>query len=369
MGRIRQTCQTKKEKISMDKNTYHITQNEDTTVWVGKSIEQLQKILIAENYTSYFILCDQTTKKLFGEIITKQVDTNKPVHMHMLPVGEDAKQTLELMRILEHMVEVGLDKKSVVLALGGGTVGDIATVAAGLFYRGIDCIQIPTTLLSQVDASIGGKGAVNMRKYKNMIGVITQPKHIIIDTTFLETLPKEQYKSGLGEISKYAIALNTDLFEILEKNEALDEQTLADVINRCIAIKMHFVTLDPLDKTGQRALLNFGHTIGHAVELTSKLSHGEAVAIGMVAALSLSQQRGMISQKKVDQAKALLKKYDLPLTVSGVTKEDIFSAIKKDKKTINGTPKFVLLEDLGKAKAGCEVSQEMLEKTLEEIIV
>lgn len=354
----------------MNKNIYHITQNEDTTVWVGKkNIDQLQKILVAENYTSYFILCDQTTKKLFGESITKQLGSTTPIHMHTLPIGEDAKQTLELLRMLEHMLEVGLDKKSVVLAVGGGTVGDIATVAAGLFYRGIDCIQIPTTLLAQVDASIGGKGAANMRKYKNMIGIIRQPKHILIDTAFLETLPKEQYTSGMGEIIKYAIALNTDLFEILEKNDALDEQTLADVINRCIAIKMHFVTLDPLDKTGQRALLNFGHTIGHAVELTSKLSHGEAVAIGMVAALSLSQQMGMISQKTADQAKALMKKFDLPTTVTGVTQEDIFSAIKKDKKTINGTPKFVLLEDIGKAKAGCEVSEEMIKEALKEILL
>lgn len=351
-------------------DTYSITSSQETSLWVGENIlNQLLEIVSPHKYTSYFLICDTNTKKLFAEKIAKQLPANIPLHIHTVPSGEEAKQTLELMRILEHMLEVELDKKSVVLAVGGGVVSDIATVASGLFYRGIDCINVPTTLLAQVDAAIGGKGAVNMRKYKNMIGVIKQPTHIIVDTALLESLPEDQYKSGMGEIVKYAIALDKNLFTLLEETDKLDKKTLTTIITRCIKLKMQVVEKDPQDVTGIRATLNFGHTIGHAVELATTLSHGEAVSVGMMAALSISRQLGLLSKEKVQKAVALIQKYHLPTTVQQVSEEDIIAALKKDKKTILGIPKFVLLEDIGIAKAYYEVPKEILENAIKEILV
>lgn len=355
------------------KKTYTITTKETTTIHIKNNvIDEIDSILAEKNYTSFLIICDQTTHKLFAKKVTESLKKlNKPIELHTIPVGEDSKSIQQLFRILEHLIEKGYDRKSAIIALGGGVVGDIATVASGVFLRSIDCIHIPTTLLSQVDAAIGGKGAVNFRQYKNVIGVIKQPSYILIDPTILENLPENQIRNGMGEVAKYAISLDTDLFRLLEKNKKPLAALLPAIIGKCVGIKMEIVTKDPHEKTGIRQLVNFGHTLGHAIELYAHIPHGEAVSIGIVFAAIVSNKMGMIDKTTTDKIISLLKKYKLPINLNkkDITKNVILEHMKKDKKSIDGVPLFVLLEGIGKAKTGCIVPKNIIDETLEEILV
>lgn len=355
----------------MKKNIYKITTKEETTVIIEKNIlENIDSILAGKNYSSFLIIADEKTNKLFAEKLKESLKKlRKPIEMHVLPNGEESKNTTNLFRILEHLVEKSFDRKSAIIALGGGVIGDIATTVSGLYLRGIDCIQIPTTLIAQVDASIGGKGAVNLRNYKNIVGIIRQPKYIVIDPKLLESLPEDQYTSGMGEITKYAIAMDKKLFTILEKK--INLASLLPIITSCVELKMNVVKKDPDEKTGERQCLNFGHTLGHAIELYAHLSHGEAVAIGMVFAILISKKLNMLSQNDAQKAIKLLKSYSLPTTIpkKSISKDTIYEHMKKDKKAINGIPTFVLLETIGKVKIGCIVPKNIIDETLEEIII
>ncbi len=355
------------------KKTYTIQIKETTTILVENNlIEQIDGILAEKNYSSFFLICDQTTKQLFGERVTKSLKKlGKPIEIHTLPNGEESKSVPQLFRILEHLIEKSFDRKSAVIALGGGVTGDIATTAAGLYHRGIDCIQIPTTLLSQVDAAIGGKGAVNLKHYKNIVGLIRQARFILIDPALLKHLPAKQITNGMGEVVKYAIALDKNLFVLLEKEKSLTQTLLPTIITRCMTNKMNIVQKDPYEKSGNRQLLNFGHTLGHAIELYAHLSHGEAISIGMAFAILVSQKLKMINDTDAKRAIALIKKYSLPTTISKklITKKSIYDHMQKDKKAVNGIPTFVLLEALGKTKSGCRIPKNIIDETLEEICI
>lgn len=351
------------------KQTYQITTTQQTDIFVENNVLQnLDQILALYDHTAYFVLCDTTTEKLFlPRVLDATKKLKKPATIHVLPSGEKSKQFSSLQLILEDMYKAGLDRKSAVVTLGGGVVGDIATTVAGLYYRGIDCIQIPTTLLSQVDSSLGGKGAVDLGTHKNTIGIIRQPRAVVIDPTLIKSLPKEQVTSGMGEIVKYAIAMDKELFEKLETTSELDDETLAFIINRCIKLKMDIVTKDPDDIHGIRATLNFGHTLGQAIELTSNHTHGEAIAIGMHFALNLSIKAGLLAEGTKERALGLIKKYNLPITIGKQNTSEIINQMKKDKKTVNGSFRFVLLQDIGKTKTMQEVSERLAEEALKEI--
>lgn len=355
------------------KQTYKITTTDETTIVIESNvIEKIATIVGGKNYSSFFIITDETANKLFVEKIKENLLLlQKPIEMHILPNGENSKSIQQLFRILEHLIEKNFDRKSAIISVGGGVIGDIATTAAGIFLRGVDCIQIPTTLLSQVDAAIGGKGAVNFRQYKNVIGVIKQPSYILIDPTILENLPDNQIRSGMGEVAKYAISLDTDLFRLLEKNKKPLTTLLPAIIEKCVGIKMEIVTKDPHEKTGIRQAVNFGHTLGHAIELYAHIPHGEAVSIGMVFAAIVSNKMGMIDKTTVEKIVSLLKKYKLPINLNkkDITKNVILEHMKKDKKSIDGVPLFVLLEGIGNAKTGCIVPKNIIDETLEEILV
>ena len=339
----------------MEIKTYHIKTEEITEILIGKSIQKLEAILAKNKYSAFFVLCDSTTKSLFADTIKnalKRLDA--PVEIYVLPDGEENKNTTTLFRILERMVEKNLDRKSAVIALGGGVIGDIATTVSGLYHRGIDCIQIPTTLLAQVDAAIGGKGAVDLGNYKNIVGLIAQPRFILIDPSLLLHLPPKQVTSGMGEVVKYAIALDKELFLLLEKAESLTKPFLFTIIKRCVAKKMDIVEKDPHERLGNRQVLNFGHTLGHAIELYTNLSHGEAIAIGMTFAILVSQKLKLINHNDAKRSIDLIKKYGLPTTISKklITKKIIYDHMQKDKKAVDGTPTFVLLHGIGEVKEG-----------------
>ncbi|QQG40667.1 MAG: 3-dehydroquinate synthase [Candidatus Levyibacteriota bacterium] len=355
----------------MTQKTYIIDTTETTTIIINNYIlKDIDSILKENSYSMFLLLCDDTTKKLFiNKVLESLKKLGKPIEIHSLTPGEDSKNTINLFRILEHMVEKGFDRKSAVIALGGGVIGDIATIAAGVFLRGIDCIQIPTTLLAQVDAAIGGKGAVNVRHYKNIIGVIKQPSFILIDPMLLTKLPEKQYKSGIGEVLKYAIAMDKKLFELLEKQTK--HTSLLPIINRCVELKTNIVQKDPHEKSGKRQQLNFGHTLGHAIELYAHLSHGEAISIGMTFAIIVSEKLNMLKKEDAKKSIELLKVYKLPTTISkkSIAKDTIYTQMKKDKKAIDGMPTFVLLEGIGKTKSGCHVQRDIIEQTLDEILI
>lgn len=353
-------------------NQYQIKHQENTEVIIGnKIISKIDQIFKKYNHTKYIILSDSNTYSLFGEKLRKSLDNlNIPIISKVLTPGEKSKNMSSVVEVLEEMSTQKLDRKSAIIALGGGVIGDIATMIAGLYHRGIDCIQIPTTLLSQVDSSLGGKGGVNLGNMKNAIGLFLQPRLVVIDPSLLSTLPKSQIQSGMGEVLKYAIALDKEMFEMLEKSpEIIPEKLLLEVIKKCSTCKMEFVKRDPLDKTNYRAKLNFGHTLGHAIELVKGIPHGEAVATGMAFAVKLSINQKLLAPKIGDNVLNLIKKYNLPITVSNISIDEVMKNIRKDKKTLRDVANFVLLEDIGKSSYPHQIPEITIRKMLKEIIV
>ena len=237
--------------------------------------------------------------------------------------------------------------------------------------RGIDYIQLPTTLLAQVDSSIGGKVGVNFEGKKNMVGSFYQPAAIITDVALLRSLPPVEMRHGLAEVIKYAIALDEGLYRILEQKEDKDFSTaeLKDIVLRCCRLKADVVESDELEKTGRRAVLNFGHTVGHALEAATafKGNHGEAVAVGMVAAARMSQRLGKLHVNDIERIKALLTKFEMPLACPGLNPDALIKTIRYDKKTTSGRTHWVLVEGIGKAITNQIVEVEVVRKVLEEL--
>lgn len=271
-----------------------------------------------------------------------------------IPDGEEFKSLKWAEKIFDKLVSFEIDRQTPLVALGGGVVGDITGFAAASYLRGIPYVQVPTTLLAQVDSSVGGKTAVNHRKGKNLIGAFYQPRFVFIDVDTLKTLEKRELRAGLSEVIKYGVIKDTGLFEYLEKNmESLlsyDEKALTHIIKRSCEIKAEVVEADERE-SGLRAILNFGHTFGHAVEALTKykkFKHGEAVAIGMIWAANLSNRLGLCSLDVVERIDGLIKKTGLPGDAPAYSAEEYIRAMKLDKKVIGGDLRFVLTEAIGK---------------------
>ena len=245
--------------------------------------------------------------------------------------------------------------KPFIIALGGGVVGDLAGFIASTYRRGVPCIQVPTTLLAQVDSSIGGKTGIDLKEAKNMVGAFHQPKAVIIDTVFLRTLPRRQIVNGLAEVIKYGVISDAKFFSFLEKNIrkilSLDARALEKTISECARIKARTVEKDEFDEKGLRVFLNFGHTLGHAIEAAGgyagKHHHGEAIAIGMVLAGEIACRLGMFKKSELERMKELIKTVGLAVKIKGVTPENIMQAYKHDKKFTRGINRFVLPRKIG----------------------
>jgi len=283
-----------------------------------------------------------------------------------IPAGEKSKRITMVEECYDQLAAHRLERNSFIIALGGGVVGDLAGFVAATYLRGIPFVQVPTTLLAQVDSSVGGKTGVNLKAGKNLVGVFYQPQLVLCDLDALETLPKREYVSGLAEIIKYGIIYDAILFAQLERNLPKllqrDPATLAAVIARCCEIKAYVVGQDETDG-GVRAILNFGHTIGHAIENSSgygKYLHGEAIAIGQVAAARLSQKILGLSSGEVKRIEQLFVQAGLPVKIKLNTgqRKKLFAAMKLDKKVADGEIKFVLAEKIGRVKFGCPVATE-----------
>ena len=248
----------------------------------------------------------------------------------VFPAGEKSKNPTVLMELLEHLAEESLARTDLILALGGGVVGDLAGFAAAIYLRGIHFIQVPTTLLAMVDSSVGGKTAVDLKAGKNLCGAFWQPSFVLIDPDLLQTLPPEEYTCGMGEVIKYALLYDKELFELLEQGK--EETELVCVIASCIRHKQAAVEADEFDR-GARQFLNLGHTFGHAVELASDyhLSHGAAVAVGMMAVANAAKKKGLFSEEETNRLAALLQQKGLPIRYDA-DRELVNAAIGRDKK-------------------------------------
>ncbi len=265
--------------------------------------------------------------------------------------GESSKTLSIASEIYGQLIANEIDRKSFILGVGGGIVCDLAGYIASTFLRGLSFGFVSTTLLSQVDASIGGKNGVNYEGYKNMVGVIRQPEFVICDPDMLSTLPKKEYYMGFAEVIKCAAILNADLFDLLEKDhkKALDgeEGTLEEIISICVDAKCRIVEADEKE-SGERKKLNFGHTFAHAFEKNTGIPHGEAVSIGMVLAAGISEKLGLISRQDVDRLRDLINKYHLPVNYPHGF-DDVFEVMKRDKKRDGDSIGLILLDRIGEA--------------------
>lgn len=290
------------------------------------------------------------------------------------PAGEAQKTLKNIERLYDVLISKNFHRSDILVALGGGVVGDMTGFTAATFLRGIDFIQIPTTLLSQVDSSIGGKTGVDYLQYKNMVGAFHMPKMVYINTKVLDTLPDEQFSSGMGEVIKHGLIQNKEYYDwILAHHDAImNKQTeaLTHMIFESCKIKRGVVEKDPKEQ-GLRAILNFGHTIGHAIEKCSNyaLFHGHCVALGMLSALYLSLKKGFLDEKTVEAAKNTLACFGLLTNVSDMDVKDILSATMSDKKRVGSKVKFILLKDIGDAYIDMDVTEDMLKKAIESVVL
>ena len=297
----------------------------------------------------------------------------KKIIIHEFRAGEENKHVGTVEDIYETLIVNKFDRNDMLLALGGGITGDITGFAAATYLRGIDFVQIPTTLLSQVDSSIGGKTGVDYKAYKNMIGAFYQPKLVYMNLSTLNSLPNREYYSGMGEIVKHGLIKDSDYFYWLKENyqKILDRDydTLFTMIYNSCNVKRKVVEEDPKEK-GDRALLNFGHTIGHAVEKLKNftLLHGECVSIGIVSAAYISLFKNYINNTEFNDICDTLKLFKLPVTTSDINANDVVEATLNDKKMDSGVIKFIVLKEIGNASIDRTIDHDLLIYSCEKII-
>ena len=293
----------------------------------------------------------------------------------VVPAGETAKSLKTVRTCYDQLAAHRLERKSLIIALGGGVVGDLAGFVAATYLRGIPFVQAPTTLLAQVDSSIGGKVGVNLRAGKNLVGAFYQPQLVLCDLDTLGTLPEREFRAGLAEVIKYGVIYDTGLFARLEralpKLMKRDRKILASVVARCCEIKAEIVSRDETE-SGLRSILNFGHTIGHAIENISgygKILHGEAIAIGQVAAARLSQKVSGLPGRDAKRIQNLFRRAGLParIRLNSAQREKLFAAMRLDKKVSGGEIKFVLASPIGRAICGPHVPENLIRQALDEI--
>ncbi len=319
------------------------------------------------------IVTDSTVEKIYLEEVKNLLaPVCKQVTTYTFPAGEEHKTLDEIRKMYEHFIVNGLDRKDMLVALGGGVTGDMTGFAAATYLRGIRFVQVPTTLLSQVDSSIGGKTGVDFDSYKNMVGAFHQPSLVYINTAVLQTLTDEQFACGMGEILKHGLIRDAAYYEwtIEQMSEIMerDPQVMEKLIEGSCKIKREVVEKDPTEKR-ERALLNFGHTIGHAIEKMKnfELLHGQCVALGSVAAAHISWKRGYLTDEEFYEIRDMNVGFDLPISFDGLSSADILEATRKDKKMSAGKIRFILLRHIGEAFIADDVTDEEMLKAIDSL--
>ncbi|MGN0161630.1 MAG: 3-dehydroquinate synthase [Lachnospiraceae bacterium] len=343
---------------------------------IEKNFERLTDSFAKLNITGkkICIVTDSNVGPLYADEVQQALEkTGNSVFVYTFAAGEENKTLNTVEDVYEFLIQNHFDRTDLLAALGGGVVGDLTGYTAATYLRGISFIQIPTSLLSQVDSSIGGKTGVDFRAYKNMVGAFHMPKLVYMNIGTLKSLSMRLFNSGFGEIIKHGLIRDEHYYQWLNENadaiKAMDEDALEEMVAVSCNIKREVVEKDPTEK-GERALLNFGHTLGHAVEklMNFKLYHGECVVLGMIAAMEISRKRGFISEKECEEAIAMFRTYEFPEKVHGITPEEIVMISKNDKKMISGKIKFVLLEKIGSAFIDTTVTDDEMMDALRKII-
>lgn len=344
-------------------------------IWVGRNIlDQLGKILRGYDLTpKVMIVTNPIVNGYYGRRVREILEeSNFSVAIAVVPDGEEYKSLKWANKLYDELLAHKLDRYSTIVALGGGVIGDLAGFVASTFMRGISYVQVPTTLLAQVDSSVGGKVAVNHPKAKNMIGAFWQPKFVLVDLEVLRTLPQRELRAGLAEVIKYGVIKDSAFFEFLETNidgiKGMDLGDLEKVVANSCRIKAEVVSLDERE-AGLRAILNYGHTIGHALEALTDYKvyrHGEAVSIGMVCSAKISCKMGILPDDQALRQVKLLRKVDLPTGVKGLKPKRIIEALSRDKKVREGKVRFILARDIGQVVIRDDVPTGIIEEVLGE---
>lgn len=344
--------------IKLDDTCYNIL--------IGSNLsKEIQKTLQHLEYKRYSIVVvtDQNIEKNYKSLLNEIFGV---IPRFALTPGETNKSIKTLEECYEFLINNHIERTGVIFAVGGGVVGDLAGFAAASYMRGIDYYQIPTSLIAMVDSSIGGKTSVNLKSAKNLVGAFHQPKGVFIDTDFLKTLPPREFTSGMAEVIKYALLSDKDLFEQLETSPVLTQKSpeILALIEKVCQIKANIVKADEKDLKGKRALLNLGHTFGHAIEQAAgygEYLHGEAVSIGLVMAARLSELLGYIDEHQFVRIKNLLEKYDLPTKLrTSIRIADLNKAIHRDKKIKDGVLHFIILNKIGEAHENKNVNDRLV---------
>lgn len=337
---------------------------------IGSNFDSLKDSILEVNKPSaIMIITDTHVAPLYLECIMSKFEKICPVYSHIFTAGEESKHLGTVTQIYDTLIEKQMDRSGLIVALGGGVVGDLAGFVASSYMRGIPFIQIPTTVVAQNDSSIGGKVGVDYAQHKNMVGAFYQPQLVYTNIETLRTLPKREFISGVAEVLKHALIKNKDFYDyLLEKKDKIleqDENTLLEMTYFSCRVKCHVVEED-VKELGIRKILNFGHTIGHALETESKFSilHGECVAYGMVMSAYISFKKGMITKEVLHEVEQLCRSYGLLEPLGEYSKEAIVRHVLYDKKKAYGKISFILLEAIGKACIRNDITSDEIEEAI-----
>ena len=350
---------------SIKANGYSVIFNEE-------GYKELNKLISENNYSTLFIIVDSITNEVCLPKLLPLIETESPIEIIEFEAGESNKNIDTCIQIWNVLTELGADRKSLIINLGGGVVSDLGGFVASTFKRGIDFINIPTTLLAMVDASIGGKTGIDLGSLKNQIGVINNPKLVVIDSEYLVTLPQMEMRSGLAEILKHGLIFDASYWKQFLDLSQLDFADFDSIIYDSIKIKNEIVMQDPNEK-GIRKALNFGHTLGHAIEsyfldnqTNNNLLHGEAIAIGMILESYISMIKKLISKEEYLEIKSTIKSIFELVNFDKSDIQSILDLLIHDKKNENGKIKFVLLDGIGKFTINQEVENEIITSSFED---
>lgn len=346
--------------VSLTRNPYEILVEQGALNRIGEFLAPLKL------GPRCALITDSNVNALYGKIVTEALEkAGYHVSLLVVPAGESSKCMAQAEKLCDGMINAGLDRTSFVAALGGGVVGDLAGFVAAIYYRGIPCIQIPTTVVSQVDSAIGGKTGVNATEGKNLIGAFHQPSFVLADPETLTTLPAREFNEGMAEVIKHAVIRDAGMLD------ALTCPATESLIARNVKIKAAIVAEDEFERHGLRALLNFGHTIGHAIENAAgygRFLHGEAISLGLVAALNLSVKKAGLSLAESERVVNALRAFSLPTQLpSDLTTPDLMDALRKDKKFVSGSIRFVLTEKLGSAFVSKDITEDDIREAIEQL--
>ena len=352
-------------KVDLEERSYNIQISSGNLPEIGRHLAEL-----CGKGTCAVVTDENVAEHYARPIISSLEKSGFDACEIVIPAGEEQKSLQTAERLYGGFLDAGLDRSSVVVAVGGGVVGDIAGFVAATYMRGIRYVQVPTTLLAQVDSSVGGKTAVNLPQGKNLVGAFYQPGLVLIDVSTLDTLPTRELKAGLVEVIKYGVIRDAEFFEWLEQKLdellSLERKPLVQAVRRCCEIKAAVVSEDEREK-GLRAILNYGHTAGHAAEkLTDyqEMRHGEAVSVGMVVAADLAADLGKLDREAAERHNNLLGRLGTPTTLPAFPADRMMEQIQRDKKTVGGVPRFILARRTGEVEICSDVPPDRIRQSL-----